>query len=591
MFRPGDRSAKSRETILATNQARVVESIHRQHGLKLHPGQCQAGLAMLGPTIAEMGTGEGKTAASLLTIALAASSGERVFVATANDYLARRDAEFAAPVLADFQGTVGCLQSNSSLTERQVAYRAQVVYGTIKEFVFDHLRDRLAQAAAETPSRRSIAVLNQAAIRSAIQPVADRLLIDEADSILIDEAATPCIVSGPSRPYRPAVVHGLVWGSRMARELCEGIDFIDLPDQGIALTPAGRARIRQSNFPVELAELTLGELFHWLELSIETHRRFHREVDYVVKHGEVVIVDESTGRIAEGRQWSNGIHQSIEAREGLRITPASEPQALLTIQEYVRRFPHVSGMTGTAAEVRSELRSVYGLRILPVALHQPSRRSLLPTVAAVTRTESISALLAEVREMRQRGRPVLIGTRTVRASQRLSALLTDAGLPHVVLNALNPERESPIIAEAGEPERITVATNMAGRGTDIRLQGDAAAQGGLHVIGSELHPAARIDRQLMGRCGRQGDPGSFRQYLSLEDDNLIEAWGPDHATRIRQRTHSPPSIISQMRRAQQELERQSAVHRAQLCQQQHQRVELLQKLGLDPVLNPVADVS
>lgn len=569
----------------------IIESINRQHGLNLHPGQVLSGQAMIGPAIAEMATGEGKTAASLLTLCLAAISGQRVFVATANDYLARRDAGFAAPVLRGFQASVDYLQSNFSFEQRQTAYRAQIVYGTMKEFVFDFLRDRLAVAASSANPVRVLSLRDPDEVRPAIQPRADRLLIDEADSILIDEAATPCIVSGPARPYAPAIVNCLAWGATVADQLSEGIDYVEVPGQGIVTTPVGRAKIRQSSLPAEVASLTLGELFHWLELSIHAHRRFRREVDYVVRNGKIVIVDESTGRIAEGRQWTSGLHQAIEAREGVSVTAASEPRALLTIQEYVHQFEHVSGMTGTAAEVRREFRSVFGLRVLPIALHRPSQRQRWPDVACLNRNEKFNALLAEVRQLSRMGRPVLIGTRTVQSSYELSRQLTAHGLPHVVLNALNPELESPIIAEAGRPGQITVATNMAGRGTDIRLQGEAAHRGGLHVIGSELHSASRIDRQLMGRCGRQGDPGSFRQYLSLDDDTLKEAWQPDQVARLQRQCRTSRAVEKCLRAAQRELEHQATIRRVRLCRQQHRRADLLRLLGLDPILHPITETS
>lgn len=554
----------------------VGESVRRQHGLTLHPGQKQAGLAMMGSTIAEMATGEGKTAAALLPIACAASDGRKVFVATANDYLAKRDAEFAAPVLNDFQCTVGCIQASMSPELRRTTYQASVVYGTIKEFVFDFLRDRIAVASAPLVAR-------------AMQPVADFLLIDEADSILIDDAVTPCIVSGRADSFSPAVMSCLAWGAVIAPQLVKGEDYLDLPNIGAVTTPEGRAKLCQHVFPAEMASLTISEIFHWMELAISVHLRFRKDVHYVVRNEKIVIVDESTGRISEGRQWSNGIHQAIEAREQIPASPATEPSALQTIQDYVRRFPHVSGMTGTATEVKQELRSTFGVRVQCIPLHQASRRQRFPDAVSMTRDEKLTQIISEVIQMQRTGRPVLIGTRTVSSSHELSERLNQHQIPHVVLNALNPEQESPIIAEAGRPGQVTVATNMAGRGTDIRLQGDAAERGGLHVIGSELHSARRIDRQLSGRCARQGDPGSFRQFLSLEDESLQEAWGIPTASRLRQHCRSLDDARKKMVAAQRRLEWESAVRRQTLCQQQTQRVELLKTLGLDPVLNPVAE--
>jgi len=562
--RRADRS--SREQL-----APILESIRRHHGLTLFPGQILAGETLLSPAIAEMATGEGKTASSLLAIVRAVTSGQRVFVATANDFLARRDADFAEPVLRDFQGTVGCLQGSSTFEARQAAYRRQVVYGTMKEFVFDHLRDRLA------PSR------------PAIQPLAERILIDEADSILIDEAVTPCVISGTSQVFPDAVRHCLAWGARHCDQFTEGSDFLDQSGQGIILTPTGRAKVGGFPLPPEVSPLTLGEIFHWLELSLLVQRRFRRGVHYVVRDGNVLIVDESTGRVAEGRQWGHGIHQAVEAREELKLTPASEPRAIMTIQEYVRRFSRISGMTGTAMEVRHEFRSTFRLRTRIIPLHRPSRRQHAPAITTRTKEDKLQRILEEIHQVHAAGRPILIGTRTIRASQELSERLTDQRLPHVVLNALNPHEEHPIIAEAGQPGRITVATNMAGRGTDIRLLGDSESRGGLHVIGSELHSAARIDRQFAGRSGRQGDPGSFRQFLSMDDDNLTAAYGDELASRIRTRNQKAAPSPNLLYLAQRRIERQAAGRRAEMCRRQSQEVDLLHSLGVDPVLHPVSE--
>jgi preprotein translocase subunit SecA len=323
-----------------------------------------------------------------------------------------------------------------------------------------------------------------------------------------------------------------------------------------------------------------------MELALRGARDFHRDQQYVVRQGDVCIVDEFTGRLSTGRKWSRGVHQAIEARENVPLSAPTDASASLTVHDYLERFPRVSGMTGTAREAKGEFRTIYGLRVEDIARHRPLQRITLPPAIFRSMEEKWDAVIGDVQNQHRRGRAVLIGTRTVAISEELSQRLRDTGLEHVVLNARNADSESEIIAQAGQPGRITVATNMAGRGTDIRLHPAVLEAGGLHVIGTEFHSARRIDRQLAGRCGRQGDPGSFQQFASLDDHILSSAFGEELVQKRRRRPWSPESSRRLLERAQQRLEQQAVIARMQLCRRNQQAQEILRSVGLDPVLNP-----
>lgn len=381
------------------------------------------------------------------------------------------------------------------------------------------------------------------------------------------------------------------WAAGTAEGLFEGKHFRrQRLSAWPALTQTGRALVRWCAMPELIQPLSLTEIHHFVERAIFVNLRYVRDRHYVVRDGKVQIVDEYTGRIQPGRTWNDGIHQAIEARERLPLTAETGHLARVTMQEYVRRFPHIGGMTGTAREAAREFRGVYGLRVKRIPTNRPVRRRLLPDIVYRSREEKIEAIVAETLEVRDRGRAVLIGTPTIAQSQGLSERFTAAGIEHVVLNALNPEVEAEIVAQAGQVGRVTIATNMAGRGTDIRLADSVLLAGGLHVIGTELHTAGRIDRQLSGRCGRQGDPGTFQQFLSLEDEILPAAYGDHRAEgliRRLARTSDATAWVTALRKAQRRVEQEHFRQRQDLLGFDKAMQRAIESIGLDPVLDAV----
>lgn len=536
--------------------------------------------------IVEMQTGEGKTLTATIPAALHAWEGRPVLIATANDYLARRDAESLRPVYAALGLSVGCIQSGQSREERQSAYARHITYGTAREFGFDFLRDRLEERRREDPRT---ALFASGPRRVQRDPAC--LILDEADSLLIDEARTPLILSGTLDRADAAHEAGYRWAAASAPVLHEEDDYRRDPLSGWpGLTTAGRARVRTLAMPAAMASLTLTDVHHFLERALFVNARYQRDRHYVVREGQVQIVDEFTGRIQTGRTWNDGIHQAVEAREGVPLTIETGHLARVTMQEFVRRFPVVAGMTGTAREAAAEFRTAYGLQVRTIPPHRRLRRRRWPDAVFADKARKYAAVAREIAEVRDAGRAVLVGTPTIAASQALADVLSGAGIEHVVLSALNPEEEAGIVALAGQSGRVTVATNMAGRGTDIRLQESVRDAGGLHVIATELHAARRIDRQLEGRCGRQGDPGTYRQFLSLEDDLLTAAFGEEAAERLRSKhteSVNAGGVIALLRRAQRRIEREHRLQRQELLQFDRELHRATQALGLDPVLDAV----
>ena len=543
-------------------------------GLEPFPVQLDAGQRLLGRVIAEMETGEGKTLAAALPLVVYGQRGG-AWLATANDYLARRDADLLAPLFAAHGLSVGCIQAGQPAAERQRAYRCPVVYGTLREFGFDHLKDCLLARQRGVP-------VDQLPDRLQSRP--EYLLLDEADSLLIDEATTPLVISLPGQPPGVAETALLHLADRLARELEPGVEFVRQPPWGTyRLTSTGRRSVLARAWPPEVARFTTDDIHTAIERALYCHRELARDVHYVVDRGKVQIVDEGTGRIGVDRQWQAGLHQAVECREGVPLSGPTRPAARITLQEFVRQFPRLAGLTGTARECAAELRGVYRLEVQPIPTRLPSRRVLRPARVCRDERDKLAEICAWVREGVSAGRAVLVGTRTVEASERVSEALRAAGLPHELLNALSPGREAEIIARAGEPGQVTVATNMAGRGTDIRLGAGVAAAGGLLVVGTELHSSARIDRQLAGRCARQGDPGEFRQLLAPGDSILVAGLGAERAARLQRSA----GLLSErvFRGAQQRVERRSRQERVALLLAEQTRQRQHQTLGLNPQLD------
>jgi len=456
-------------------------------GIVLHEGK-----------IAEMATGEGKTLVATLPAYLNSLTGRPVYIVTVNDYLARRDCEWMTPLYEKLGIRAGYIQSGMSSEERHGPYSCDVVYGTNSEFGFDYLRDNM-----------------KSRVEDQVQHDLYYAIVDEVDSVLIDEARTPLIISGPAEDFSNK--YQMV--NRLARMMKPGVHFhLDEKKHTTALLEEG----------ITLAEkvLKVGSLYsgknmdipHYIDNALKAHYLYKKDRDYIVKDNQVIIIDEFTGRLMPGRRWSDGLHQAIEAKEGIRIQGESQTLATITLQNYFRMFDKLAGMTGTAITEAEEFYEIYGLETIVIPTNKPLRREELPDVIFATEEEKFRAIVQKIREVHATGRPILVGTISIEKSERLSAELSRFGIKHEVLNAKHHQREAEIIAKAGQEGAVTIATNMAGRGTDIKLGPGVAEKGGLFVLGTERHEARRIDNQLRGRTGRQGDPGTSQFYISLEDD-------------------------------------------------------------------------
>lgn len=484
--------------------------------------QLWGGLVLLDGMVAEMETGEGKTLTATLAAATAALAGIPVHIITVNDYLAERDATWMGPLFSALGLSVGVIKQGMDPESRRAAYRCDVTYCTNKEVAFDYLKDRIVMWDRPSGMRLRLEKLYGRDSR------AHRLLmrglvfaiVDEADSVLIDEARTPLIISAEPRSAPEHDLYRRVLA--LAKLMAAKEDFtLRESDRSVELTDRGRVRVAEHDW-ADAATWTNGpQREELLRRGLSALHLYSRDKHYLVADGKVQIIDEYTGRVMPDRSWEQGLHQLVELKEGCEQTARRETRARISYQRFFRRYRRLAGMTGTAREVARELWSIYRLRVVPVPTNRPLQRRQLPARTALTAGEKWDAVTATIREMQRRGRPVLVGTRSVAASEHLSGLLAAAGLDHRVLNARQDAEEAEIVAEAGELGRITVATNMAGRGTDIRLAPGVAEAGGLHVIATERHEAGRIDRQLFGRCGRQGDPGSCEAVLSLEDELVV----------------------------------------------------------------------
>jgi preprotein translocase subunit SecA len=516
--------------LVARAFALVREASTRATGKRHFDVQLIGGWAMLRGMVAEMDTGEGKTLTATLTAATAALAGRTVHVVTVNDYLAERDAAQMGPVYEMLGLTVGCVKQGQQPPVRRAAYACDVVYCSNKEVAFDYLRDRLVLGGKPHPiALRLGALASGEADTKVLLRGLQFAIVDEADSVLVDEARTPLILSAGSGRAQAEQLH------REALEIAGALGEADyaIGEEGIEISAAGQQALEQVG--AQLGGIWKGprRREQLVRQALTALHVFQRDKHYLVRDGKVQIIDEYTGRLMPDRSWERGLHQLIEIKEGVEVTAERETLARISYQRFFRRYLHLCGMTGTAAEIAGELRAVYRLRVARVPTNRPSRRERLPFRYFGSAQAKWQAVVEAIAARHARGQPVLVGTRSVGASDHLAKLLEERRIPFKLLNARQDRDEAEIVARAGEPGCVTVATNMAGRGTDIRLAPGVAELGGLHVIATELHDAARIDRQLYGRCARQGDPGSYEALVAFEDD-LVKAFAsPVHRTLAR----------------------------------------------------------
>ncbi len=555
-------SGETLDELLPEAFAVVRESARRSKNMRPFDVQLIGGITLHEGRIAEMRTGEGKTLVATLPAYLNAMSGQGVHIVTVNDYLARRDAGWMGPIYEYLGLTVGVIQSGQNPIEKREAYQADITYGTNNEFGFDYLRDNMAFA-LEDKFQRDLTYA----------------IVDEVDSILIDEARTPLIISGPAEESTELYkkMNKLAPGLKLQQPgenpedppLVEGDYLVDEKNRQVELTERGHALVEERLERMGLLDANDSlysasnlNLLHHVHAALKAHGLFKRDVDYMVTNNEIVIVDEHTGRAMPGRRWSEGIHQAVEAKEGVPIQNESQTLASTTFQNYFRIYDKLSGMTGTADTEAFEFRQIYNLDVVVIPTHMPMVRADHNDLVYLTIEEKYDAIVEDINDCMASGQPVLVGTASIESSERLSAELKNRKIEHNVLNAKQHEREADIIAQAGSPRAVTIATNMAGRGTDIVLGGSWEAEvdkldqadeakieklkadwqtrhdrvieaGGLHIVGTERHESRRIDNQLRGRSGRQGDPGSSRFYLSIED-NLMRIFASDRVRSIMQ---------------------------------------------------------
>jgi preprotein translocase subunit SecA len=588
------KSGEPLEALLPEAYALVREAARRTIGMRHFDVQLLGGIAMFHRSIVEMFTGEGKTLCATLPLYLVALQGKGCHLATVNDYLARRDAQWMSPVYEALGMSVGVIQTEMSRPQRRRAYACDVTYGTAKEFGFDFLRDRLLlRQMRQGGSDRLGAMLSRTDGATGEKPVQREprfALVDEADSILIDEARTPLIISAAATEEQRLAVECQKWSAQTCAEFTEDEDYeFDQQKKKVELTAAGRRRAREMAKPQALAAVGMFDIYRRVEQSILVVREYHRDRQYVVRDGEVVIVDEFTGRLGEGRKWRDGIHQAVEAKEQVEVTVDTGQAARITVQDFFLRYRQLAGMTGTARSSARELRKIYKCGVVLIPTNRPVIRRPLPELVLGSAEAKWTAVVDEICRIHESGRPVLIGTRSIDKSVHLSKLLQSKGIEHRVLNAHKIAEEAEIVARAGLRGTVTVSTNMAGRGTDIELGEGVAELGGLHVICTEMHDSARIDRQLRGRCGRQGDPGTYRQYLALDDELLEIGRGRKKAQKLQaigSRSDGPLQGFGRLfRKAQRRIERRHFRDRRKLMYFEKQRKKTQRQMGQDPYVD------
>jgi preprotein translocase subunit SecA len=643
-FRGRARGGESLNKLLPEVFALVCVASQRQTKLRPFDVQLAAGVVLHRGALAEVATGEGKTLVATLPAALNAMEGKGVHVTTVNDYLARRDGEWTASIYTALGLSVGIIQQRMTDDDRTKAYKCDITYSTAAELGFDFLRDRLKIAGDKgggmpfwTPWTTPVGTFTRP-MDPKVQREHHFALVDEADNIFIDEARTPLIIGSPTRNATPEEQVVYLWADDLAKQMQPFTHFtIDQKKQKVELTEDARKQIRYSNPPFGEHSHAMDKLHEHVERALHAHYRFRRDQHYMIEDNKVVIIDEGTGRRMPDRHWREGLHQAVEAKERVPITKASDHAAQITFQSYFRLYHKLCGMSGTAVQNFWELRKVYKLWVVCVPTNRPVIRDALPDRVFATEDQKFRALVGDIKRLHEKGRPVLVGTRSVDKTERIGQLLAELNVPHQVLNA-RPEvadKEAEIVAQAGRPGTVTIATNMAGRGTDIILGGNAEAlawsrlrkkynhrhdvpaeewnrtleeieaegnfkvlhdqvvqAGGLHVIGTERHEAIRIDRQLAGRAGRQGDPGSCQFFLSLEDE-LLEGLGPRRQQGLKalgQKYATEVEVpwdgyLPLFRRAQKRVERRHFRQRVDLVTYEKNRQEILKDLGADPYVD------
>jgi preprotein translocase subunit SecA len=513
-FRSRLEQGESLDAMLPETFAVVREAGRRTIGMRHFDVQIMGGQVLYEGRIAEMKTGEGKTLVATLPVYARALEGRGVHLVTVNDYLARRDAEWMGPVYEFLGLSVGVIQHGLDSAQRRAAYNCDVTYVTNNEVGFDYLRDNMAWQVEDLVQRELYFAL-----------------VDEVDSILIDEARTPLIISGPSQESTELYEKF----AQIIPRLRKDEDFtVDQKAHAVPITEAGVAKVEKMLGVQNLYDQRNIELTHQLNAALKAWNLFHRDQQYIVKDGEVIIVDEFTGRLMYGRRYSDGIHQAIEAKEGIKVRGEDQTLATITFQNLFRLYDHLAGMTGTAKTEEREFRDIYGLDVVVIPTNMPMVRKDNSDIVYKSEKAKFDSVVDEIIAEHGKGRPVLVGTRSIEKSELLATMLRRKGVECNVLNAKYHEQEAEIVKDAGQEGQVTIATNMAGRGTDIKLGEGVARNGGLHIIGTERHEARRIDNQLRGRSGRQGDPGSTRFYISLEDE-VMRLFGGERMTAIMER--------------------------------------------------------
>ena len=587
------RSGESFLSLMPQAFAYALQAIHRTRGFHLHDVQILGGVTMVRQGIAEMKTGEGKTLTAVQPSFLYSLAGKGVHVVTVNDYLASRDAEELTPIYNLLGCETGCITTDMNPETRRQAYAKDITYGTSKEIGFDFLKDRLKVGAEEIDeARRNLFITGSE--EELVQRSQFCAIVDEADSVLIDDARTPLLIGAPM-PESPQKVNLFRWAARAIHKLVPQDDFIlKAKQRQVFLTDPGCRKVMLLGKPALMEAIDAEAIYDNVERALEAKLFYQLDRHYTIHEEEVVIVDESTGRMMPGRKWQNGLHQAVEAKEGLPITAPTTDAARITVQSYFMRYQHLCGMTGTAWNARKEFRKTYRMKVQQIPTNKTTKRDKYSPRIFTTRLAKYEAIAIEIDQLLKAGRAVLIGTPSVGASEQLAAILTEMKISHLILNARYHKEEADIVKDAGQPGAVTIATNMAGRGTDILLHDSVRNAGGLHVIATEMHSSIRIDRQLIGRCSRQGDPGSYQFFLSLEDEllsnlpqNKIERWR--NKARPDAKGELPQNWLRCFTSTQRFLEKQHYKQRKDLLKREQKQMQTYRRIGLNPFLEAMED--